>query len=75
MKKSVKISKTYEVKVWAYLEVDVDENGNLDEDYIDCELDNLESDANLDLANLGVESDYLSDYYCTDQSIKWLKGE
>ena len=73
MKKSVKISKTYEVKVWAYLEVDVDENGNLDEDYIDCELDNLESDANLDLANLGVEngSYYSSDYYCTDQDIDW----
>ncbi len=73
MKKTVRISKTYEVKVWAFLEVDVDENDEFDAEYIDCELDNLESDANLDLANLGVEngSYYSSDYYCTDQNIDW----
>ena len=73
MKKTVRISKTYEVKVWAFLEVDVDENDEFDAEYIDCELDNLESEANLDLDNLGIEngSHYSSDYYCTDQDIDW----
>lgn len=70
MAKMVRISKTYTVTVYRFIEVNVDSDGNLDENYIAEELDALESDAYLDLANIGQEQPFLTDSYCEDEDVE-----
>ena len=67
--KMVRISKTYTVTVYRFIEVNEDADGNLDDNYIEEEMDALESDANLDLANIGQEQPFGTDYYCEDEDI------
>ena len=68
--KMVRISKTDTVTVYRFIEVNEDD-GNLDDNYIEEEMDALESDANLDLANIGQEQPFGTDYYCEDEDIDW----
>lgn len=67
--KMVRISKTYTVTVYRFIEVNEDADGNLDDNYIEEELNELELHANLDLANIGQEQPFGTDYYCEDEDI------
>ena len=75
MAKMVRISKTYTVTVYRFIEVNVDSDGNLDENYIAEELDALEHDANMDLDNIGQEQPYFVDSYCEDDDVDMADDE
>lgn len=70
MARMVRISKTYTVTVYRFIEVNEDADGNLDENYIEEELNELELHANMDLANIGQEQPFETDYYWVDEDVE-----
>lgn len=70
MAKMIRISKTYTVTVYRFIEVNVDADGDMDENYIAEQLDALEHDANMDLDNIGQEQPFFTDSYREDEDVE-----